>query len=160
MNEAVNAESLDEHLAALASMTYGGLAATYLELFGKVPRVRDRRWLRRKIAWEIQAREHGRLGDTAVAKLDEIIQALGITFDAEPRVRRVRLDRPMSHCMAPGTVIRKTWHGREIVVRVQPDGSFECDGTTYRTLSAVASAITSQHVNARLFFGLVKRKRR
>lgn len=160
MNEVVNSAPLEARLAALQTMTYGDLAQHYLDLFGKIPRVRDRRWLRRKISWEIQAREHGRLSNKAVAKLDEIIAALGITFDSTPRVRRVRLDRPRSYGLAPGTVIRKKWHDREILVRVLPDGSFESDGTTYRTLSAIATAVTGQHVNAKLFFNIVKRKRR
>ena len=38
------------------------------------------------------------------------------------------------------------------------EGGWECEGVVYRSLSAVAAAITGSHWNGRLFFGLTKRK--
>jgi len=45
-----------------------------------------------------------------------------------------------------------------LVVRVLPNG-FECDGTIYRTLSAVAKAVTGAHWNGYHFFGLERNAR-
>ena len=51
----------------------------------------------------------------------------------------------------PGAIIAKTYKGRAISVKVLANG-FECEGTTYRSLSAVAKAITGSHCNGYLFF--------
>ena len=57
---------------------------------------------------------------------------------------------------------RRTWwisyntrdyKGRTLTVTVLADG-FECDGERYRSLTAVAKAITSSHMNGFRFFGL------
>ncbi|MBC7835953.1 MAG: DUF2924 domain-containing protein, partial [Phycisphaerales bacterium] len=56
---------------------------------------------------------------------------------------------------AEGTILRREYKGRDIVVRVLEDG-FEHDGETYRSLSAIAKAVTGAHWNGPLFFGLSK----
>jgi hypothetical protein len=43
-------------------------------------------------------------------------------------------------------------------VRVLENG-FEWNGVVYRSLSAVAKAVTGTHWNGKLFFGLAKRKK-
>jgi hypothetical protein len=53
----------------------------------------------------------------------------------------------------PGTVISKVYKGTVIDVKVLDKG-FEYDGKAYRTLSAIAAAVTGQHWNGYLFFGL------
>ena len=53
----------------------------------------------------------------------------------------------------PGALIRREYRGRTIVVRVLPNG-FDFDGTVYRSLSAVARAVTGANWNGYLFFGL------
>ncbi len=64
-----------------------------------------------------------------------------------------RLDDP-----APGTVLTRTWNGQEIRVLVRDDG-YERDGELFRSLTAVARAVTGSKWNGRLFFGLTKRKK-
>jgi len=53
----------------------------------------------------------------------------------------------------PGTILSREYKGREVRVLVLEKG-FECDGQVYRSLSAVAEAITGSHWNGWLFFGL------
>jgi hypothetical protein len=53
-------------------------------------------------------------------------------------------------------VLRRTFKGAEHEVTVLPHG-FEHEGKTYRSLSAVATAITGSHWNGFLFFGLTKK---
>ncbi len=55
----------------------------------------------------------------------------------------------------PGSVLTRKYRGKGIVVTVLPKG-FEWEGTVYRSLSAVAKAVTGSHWNGRLFFGLGK----
>ena len=53
----------------------------------------------------------------------------------------------------PGAVITREYKGDTIEVRVLPHG-FEYLGEVYRTLSAVARAVTGTHWNGYHFFGL------
>jgi hypothetical protein len=54
---------------------------------------------------------------------------------------------------SPGTQVTRKYKGRTLVVTVLPDG-FEYDGERYKSLSAVAKAITGSHMNGFRFFGL------
>jgi hypothetical protein len=49
----------------------------------------------------------------------------------------------------------REWHCRRHEVTVCHDGTFEYAGTRFRTLSAVAKAISGQHCSGPRFFGLV-----
>ena len=55
----------------------------------------------------------------------------------------------------PGTVLTRTYRGTHVAVTVLADG-FEYAGQTYRSLSAIAKAVTGSHWNGYLFFGLTK----
>jgi hypothetical protein len=52
-----------------------------------------------------------------------------------------------------GTALVKQYRGQTLHVIVQPKG-FEYEGKLYRTLSAVAKAISGTHINGFWFFGL------
>ncbi len=59
---------------------------------------------------------------------------------------------PADHRLPPpGTVLTRTYKGARLEVRVLA-GGFEYDGQVYKSLSAVAKAITGQHCNGFLFF--------
>jgi len=53
----------------------------------------------------------------------------------------------------PGALLTREYRGRTIRVRVLPNG-FDFEGTIYRSLSAVAQAVTGAHWNGYLFFGI------
>jgi hypothetical protein len=55
----------------------------------------------------------------------------------------------------PGTVLTRDYKGQTVQIRVLENG-FEYDGEVYRSLSAVAKAITGTHTNGYLFFRLRK----
>jgi len=57
-----------------------------------------------------------------------------------------------------GDVLSREYKGRDITVRVLESG-FEFDGRRFRSLSAVAKAVTGAHWNGLLFFGLVRQER-
>ena len=59
----------------------------------------------------------------------------------------------------PGTVLTRKYRGRQIEVKVLPN-AFEYDGQNYRSLTAVAKAITGSHWNGHLFFGLTTAQRK
>ena len=58
----------------------------------------------------------------------------------------------------PGTILTRKYRGRQVEAKVLPYG-FEYEGQTYRSLSAVAKAVTGSHWNGHLFFGLTSVKR-
>ncbi|MCB9854643.1 MAG: DUF2924 domain-containing protein [Phycisphaerales bacterium] len=58
----------------------------------------------------------------------------------------------------PGCMIRRTYQGRQICVRVLEKG-FEYEGQHYRSLSAVAFAVTGAKWNGNLFFGFVRQRK-
>jgi len=64
---------------------------------------------------------------------------------------------PASSQLSIGTKLVKSYRGITHVVEVTPNGMLH-QGTTYRSLSAVAKAITGTHWNGLLFFGLRQRK--
>jgi Protein of unknown function (DUF2924) len=53
----------------------------------------------------------------------------------------------------PGTILTREYKGSVVQVRVLPNG-FEYAGEVYKSLSAVAQAVTGQHVNGFAFFRL------
>lgn len=65
--------------------------------------------------------------------------------------------RPLPRKLTPGTRLVRDWHGAGHTVTVLADG-FEYDGQHWKSLTAVARAITGAHWNGPLFFGLAERK--
>jgi hypothetical protein len=66
--------------------------------------------------------------------------------------------RAPSARLSTGTRLVRDWHGAGHVVTVLDQG-FEYDGKTWRSLSAIAKAITGAHHNGRRFFGLMDNAR-
>ena len=103
-------------------------------------------------------RRYGGLSGVAQRRLDELIAEIDLPAQREQRrvtgklAKRRKPGEPK-----PGTTITRTWRGGEIVLHVRENG-FEHDGVLYRSLSAVAKAITGSHLSGRAFFGLTKRK--
>jgi hypothetical protein len=58
-----------------------------------------------------------------------------------------------------GTVLARDYKGQRITVTVV-DGGFQYAGQVYRSLSAVAKAITGSHCSGNAFFGLTKEAKR
>ncbi|WP_437226510.1 DUF2924 domain-containing protein [Planctomicrobium sp. SH661] len=159
--------NVEEDLAALQEMTTDELRERYAEIFGEEPRSRHKAYLIRKIAWRIQAEAEGDLSERARRRAAEL------AVDAEvrttpPRTRSERsANKPRTlkkvevsrdpRLPAPGTAITRKYKGRTLEVRVQRDG-FEYEGERYKTLSAVAKAITGSHCNGFRFFKLAEDK--
>src|SRR5205085_6309643 len=76
-----------KELAALTTMTTADLAAKFEELVGRPARSRNRQWLRKRVAWYVQAAEYGGLSDAALAKIDELIPLALKMFDPAARRR-------------------------------------------------------------------------
>ncbi len=133
-------------LAALGTASTPALKAQWRALFGAEPPPFSRPYLQSHLAYRIQELAYGGLRPETVQRLE----ALGERLDGgKPQVRRVRQDdRPIA-----GTRLVREYQGVEHTVSVLPDG-YEWQGRPYRSLSAIARAITGTRWNGPSFFGL------
>ena len=148
--------TIAQQLRELHDLTPAELAGRYEDLFGKPPRVRNKAWLRRQVAWKIQERHYGGLSPRAKARLDELISQIDLPL-ARPEPKRQPRRSPEQRELIVGTTITRQWHDQEIRVQVREDG-FEWEGRPYRSLSAIARAVTGANWSGPLFFRLKARR--
>jgi hypothetical protein len=151
-------EETIEAVAALPRMTTGQLAELYLELFGDKTRSRNRRYLIRRLAFVLQARDEGGLSDRAARRIDELMASGAARSTSRERARAFSPRRD-PRLPPPGSVLRRTYRGQQHTVEVAEEG-FCYQGTVYRSLSSIARAITGTRWNGLVFFGLAKTPRK
>jgi hypothetical protein len=158
--------NVEKELAQLQRMTVSELREKFVEVFGEECRSRHKQWLVKRIIWRMQANVYGGLSERARQR------ALEIANDADLRLTAPREPKPPAapertktiairfsannRLPLPGTILTRHYRGELVQVRVL-DSGFEYQGDRYKSLSAVAKAITGQHWNGFHFFGL-KRK--
>jgi len=157
-------ESIPKQIAALERMTVGQLQKRYAEVFGEPARSGNKQWLFRRVAWRIQALAEGDLATRAIERSRE--RARELARDADLRLRPppsppptlargtvatmpIAVQRDV-RVPPPGTLLARRFKGHEYRVTVLPHG-FEYDGEVFRSLSAVAHAISGSHCNGMLF---------
>ncbi len=141
-------DSVAAQVAALPKTPTPELKQMWRELYDKEPPAFNRSYLISRLAYRIQELAYGGLKPATRAKLDALADAI------DPKtVRRRVVDRPVA-----GTQLIREWRGIEQKVTVLADG-FEWEGRRYKSLSAVARAITGTRWNGPLFFGLRGSKR-
>ena len=149
-------------LAALNEMTVGQLAERYRELYGVPTRSRNKAYLRKRVAWQIQANVHGGLSQRALDRIEELAPLAPIRWrqpvgqvEVAPMPKKAISGRD-PRLPAPGTTITRTYKGEEHQVMVH-EADFGYDGKRYRSLSGLARQITGSAWNGFLFFGLQPR---
>jgi hypothetical protein len=149
--------TISQQLLELQSLNAAQLAERYAEFHGQPPRIKNRAFLLRRVAWKLQEREFGGLPDRARARLDELIAAIDLPLrdPAPPRPRAMQ--RAESRGPMVGTTLIRKWRDTEIRVEVVENG-FAWNGTIYKSLTAVAFAATNSRWNGKLFFGLTARR--
>ena len=137
-------DSIASQVAALPKTPTPELKQMWRELYDKEPPGFSRTYLISRLAYRIQKLAYGGLKPATRAKLDAL----------DPKAARKRVvNGPVV-----GTQLIREWRGVEHMVTVLADG-FEWEGRRYKSLSAVARAITRTRWNGRVFFGLRGRKR-
>lgn len=156
--------NVGKEVAALRRMTVNELRAKYADVFGEPTNARHKEWLVRRIAWRMQALAEGDLSERARQRAAELANDADVRMTA-PRQRKqspAPADRTTAATLPlavdtrlpmPGQEIVREYKGRTLLVRVLTNG-FEFEGEVYKSLSAVAKAITGQHCNGYLFFRL------
>ena len=111
------------------------------------PRYAGPQFLARAIAYALQERALSGLSVATRRRLTAIANGAAT------------LPAAQSAKIKPGTRLLRQWHGATHEVIVTDKGLFR-NGQSYRSLSAVAFAITGAKWNGRLFFGMVDKRRR
>ena len=158
--------SITKEIRALGRLTTGELRERYRELFGEESRSHNKRYLERRIAWQLQARAEGGLSERALRRAEELADdsylrtraPKGVTNLISPGNGDHTAIRPFSpspdrRLPMPGAVLTREYKGDRVSVTVL-DRGFEFDGDVYRSLTAVAKAVTGSHWNGYHFFGL------
>lgn len=139
-------------VAALKQMAMAALKERWRELYGTEPPGYNRRFLESRLAYRIQEVAYGGLSRATLERLE----ALGEQFavDGSRKGRRPANDRPIA-----GTQFVRDWQGVEHRVTVR-ENDFEYQGRPYKSLSAIARAITGTRWNGLIFFGIKNHKGR
>ena len=138
-------------LAALKTTPTPQIKEQWRQLFEGEPPAFNRRYLESRLAYRIQELAYGGLKPETVRRLEKMGEELdGGRVDVRKRPAN---DRPIS-----GTRLIRDYQGIEHCVTVR-DNDFEYQGRPYKSLSAIARAITGTQWNGLTFFGLKSGRR-
>ncbi len=127
------------NVAEIEAMDRAALVAAWSDLFlGPAPKGLSQSFLRRFLAFEVQARRLGGLPKGFLADLDKQI-------GGKSKIQHSGLK--------PGGRLLREWNGVTHSVEVTECG-FRWNGQTHRSLSSVARAITGARWSGPRFFGL------
>jgi hypothetical protein len=156
--------NVGKEIAELKNMTVTQLRARYARVFGEETRAANKDFLVKRIAWRIQSLEEGDLSERARVRAAELARDADIRTTAPKAAPPAEPSRtvvaelvmsPNARVPMPGAQISRPYKGRMIAVTVLPNG-FDYEGEVYRSLSAVAKAVTGTHWNGYHFFNLAK----
>jgi len=133
-------------IAALKEKPIHALKQHWRDLFETEPPPYNRRFLEHRLAYRIQELAYGGLKPETL----QTLRALGETLDGGDPVKR---KQPASTRPVAGTRLIREYQGVDHCVTVR-DHDFEYQGRPYKSLSAIARAITGTQWNGRVFFGL------
>ena len=156
--------NIGRQITALGRMTPKELRARYAEVFGESTRSGNKEFLIKRIAWRLQSQAEGGLSDRARRRAEQLARDADIQLTLPKATagngRTVTGTMPSAvddRFPPPGTVITRYYKGQTLRVTVLPNG-FEYEGEVYRSISAVAKAVTGSHLSGIAFFNLGRRK--
>jgi len=159
---------IEKELALLRHMTVGDLRERYAEVTGEQSRSANKHYLVRRIAWHLQATAEGGLSERARQRARELADEsfLRTRSPAHSDLSTAvacklngRLPKsPDTRLPMAGALLTRQYCGGSITVKVLGNG-FLYEGDVYRSLTAVAKAVTGSHWNGFDFFGLREPKR-
>jgi hypothetical protein len=159
--------NVEKEVAAMERTTVDQLRARYAQVFGEPTNGRHKEWLIKRIIWRMQANAEGDLSERARRRAMELANDADLrttaprqrrpAADAEDRTKIVATKVRANTDLLPGTVVKREYKGQMIRVTVLTEG-FEYHGERYKSLTAVAKAVTGKHWNGFHFFGLRKKR--
>jgi hypothetical protein len=137
--------ALGAEIGRLPNLSLLELRQRWQTLFGHpAPKSLRRNFLARAVAYQMQVEAYGGLSDATKRRLREIANAVR-SGDANAMLGSSRIK--------PGTQMIRQWQNTTHTVTALGEG-FEWNGRTYKSLSAVANAITGTNWNGFAFFGI------
>jgi hypothetical protein len=134
-------DEFERQLASMAGQTRPDLVRTWNQLLASPPsKGMSATLLRQAVAYELQVRRWGGLSSGITRLLCKAIHDQQTSSTQRPPD------------LQPGSRLLREWNGREHVVELT-EGGFEWEGRRYRSLSAVARAITGARWSGPRFFG-------
>ena len=133
-------------VAVLKQTPTPDLKVMWADLYGTEPPPYNRRFLESRLAYRIQELAYGGLKPETVRRLEELAEDL----DGGNILKR---RQPSNNRPIAGTRLVREWQGVDHQVTVMVEG-FEFQGRPYKSLSAIARAITGTRWNGLIFFGL------
>ena len=144
---------LEDEIAYLRDLDLSGLRARWHSVFRrKAPDHLPRHLLYRIIAYRLQAERLGDLDRDTQRFLERAAESSG-NGDELPAPGHRR------HGLQPGTILVREWDGKPQRVMVLDEG-VAWNGTTYRSLTEVAFAMTGTRWSGPRFFGLRRPEKR
>lgn len=157
--------NVEREIAALDDLDITALQNRWRDLYKVPPPFKVRSgFLRRAIAYRLQELLYGGLKPSTKRELRRIAEQSRINRSHSGGKRPKSGSAsgaallPRRRILAPGTRLLREWNGSTEMVDVLADG-FGWRGKTFRTLSAVAVAITGTKWSGPKFFGLVDQKK-
>src|ERR1700704_5759993 len=137
--------ALEGEIGRLPALSLLELRNRWKTLFGhSAPKSLRRNFLARAVAYQMQVGAYGGLSVATIRRLREIASAVR-NGDANAVLGSSRIK--------PGTQMIRQWKNTTHTVTALNEG-FEWNGRTYKSLSAVANAITGTNWNGYAFFGI------
>jgi hypothetical protein len=143
-------QSVLAQLAKLKTMSVNELKAKWKELFHTTAPNNSRQFLELRIGYRIQELSYGGLSKHTRRNLD----ALADEIEGKT-IRKAMAEDPRNPM--PGTRLIREWNGTEHVVTILQDG-YEWETRKFKSLSAIAKAITGTTWNGFRFFGLSSKR--
>jgi hypothetical protein len=136
-------------LAALKTLDKSALKAKWHEYFLEDPPAYNEDLLRKRLAWRIQEMYFGGFSSSVAEKMHALEQEdPGATLTS-----KINEISKIPKGMLPGTRMVREWHGQRYEV-VALEKGFSYNGQIFRSLSAIATAITGSKWSGKEFFGL------
>lgn len=156
--------AIRQEIESLRKLKLKELKLRFRELFGEESPSSNQQHLFRRIAWRLQARSEGDLSERARQRAEQLAEDVDLRLRApRPFWRQLsnsgRGDSEIANrdprLPTVGTVLQRSYQGRQIMVTVLEQG-FLYNDQTYASLSAIAYRATGTRWNGFLFFGLMK----
>ena len=154
MTEQTTPPRLLRQITEIKTLPMDALKARWEVLIGGKPPAYNRTNLENRLIYRLQEIAYGGVAPETREQMATLLEATG--HDAQGvQSRRVKqqVKQEQANRLLPGTRLVREWQGQSYQVLVTPRG-YQMEGIPYRSLTAVAKAITGQHMNGWVFFGL------
>ena len=140
-------ERMEARIARIENMKYPELCAMFAELYNGAVCPTNTRTLRNRLIYKIQEMHLGGISSSDMQLLIEI---------SGQRDIKIRQGTPVKSPTTSMIHYIREWKGKKYDVTQISEKCYELEGVQYKSLSAVARAITGTRWNGKLFFGVKK----